>query len=82
MYGTMYGMVKTTVYLPADLKVSLERLAAERGLSEAELIREALRTMLDAAAPARPRLPLVPHALGDPTAAERTDELLEGFGGR
>ncbi|MBA2691089.1 MAG: ribbon-helix-helix protein, CopG family, partial [Rubrobacter sp.] len=34
-------MKKTTVYLPEDLKSSLGRIAKDRGLSEAELIREA-----------------------------------------
>jgi Arc/MetJ-type ribon-helix-helix transcriptional regulator len=75
-------MVKTTVYLPEDLKASLERVAAERGRSEAELIREAIRTLVGDGAPARPRVPLVAMPLGDPTAAERVDELLDGFGTR
>lgn len=39
----MYGMQKTTVYIPEDLKRTLELVAAARGVSEAELIREALR---------------------------------------
>ena len=43
MYGTMYGMtVKTTVYLPDDLKRALEVEAAASGRSEAEIIREAI----------------------------------------
>jgi predicted DNA-binding protein len=37
----MYGMKKTTVYLPEDLKSALGRVAAQKGRSEAELIREA-----------------------------------------
>lgn len=36
-YGSVNGMVKTTVYLPENLKASLERAAAERGRSETEL---------------------------------------------
>ena len=36
-------MVKTTVYLPADLHQELKRAAKERGTSEAELIRAAVR---------------------------------------
>jgi len=79
-YGKMYGMVKTTVYLPEDLKASLERLAAEQGRSEAELIREAIRALVGSGAPARPRIPLVATGLGDPNAAERIDEFLDGFG--
>jgi predicted DNA-binding protein len=35
-------MVKTTLYLPEDLKSSVERLAREEGRSEAELFREAV----------------------------------------
>jgi hypothetical protein len=31
MYGMRYGMIKTTVYLPAELKAQIERLAAETG---------------------------------------------------
>ena len=76
----MYGMMKTTVYLPEDLKASLSRVAAERGRSEAELIREAIQALVGGGTPPRPRVPLVATALGDPTAAERVDELLEGFG--
>lgn len=80
MYGKMYGMVKTTVYLPEDLKASLERVAAEQNRSEAELIREAIRVLVSVGAPVKPRVPLVGTGLGDPTAAERVDELLDGFG--
>ncbi len=75
-------MVKTTLYLPEDLKASLRRVAAERRQPEAELIREAIRSLVGGAAPTRPRVPLVATALGDPTAAERVHELLDGFGSR
>jgi predicted transcriptional regulator len=78
----MYGMVKTTVYLPEDLKASLERLAAEQGRSEAELIREAIQVMVGKGTLVSPKVPLVAAGLGDPAAAERVDELLEGFGRR
>ncbi len=71
-------MKKTTVYLPEDLKFALERIAAEKGRSEAELIREAVRGLVDDAEPPRPRLPL--FSSGDPTLAERIDEELAGFG--
>lgn len=36
-------MVKTTVYLPEDLRRELKHVARERGTSEAELIRTAVR---------------------------------------
>jgi predicted transcriptional regulator len=82
MYGKMYGMTKTTVYLPEDLKASLKQLSAEEGRSEAEIIREAIRTAVEKRTSARPNIPLIDSGLGDPSIAERVDELLEGFGGR
>ena len=75
----MHGMQKTTVYVPDELKHALERAAAARGCSEAELIREALRTVTARAAPPRPRLPLFRSRR--PRLAERVDEALAGFGG-
>ncbi len=75
----MYGMKKTTVYLPDELKAALERAAAAQGRSEAELVREAVRELTQRLEPPRPRLPL--FSSGDPTLAERVDEELgEGFG--
>jgi len=73
-------MVKTSIYLPDELKTSLEETARREQRSEAELIREAIRRLVEAAPP-RPRIPLVAEGLGDPTAAERVDELLRDFGG-
>jgi plasmid stability protein len=79
MYGTMYGMRRTTVYLPDDLKLALERTAAAQGKSEAAVVRAAiLAATVDSAYP-EPRLPLFDSA--DPTLAERVDEeLAAGFG--
>jgi plasmid stability protein len=74
----MYGMQKTTVYLPDELKRALSRAAARRGVSEAELIREALRSITRDAEPPKPRLPLFESGL--PDLAVRADEALEGFG--
>ncbi len=71
-------MKKTTVYLPEDLKSALGRVAAERGRSEAELIREAVRELIRNSEPPRPRLPL--FSSGDPTLARRFEEELHGFG--
>jgi hypothetical protein len=78
MYGKVYGMQKTTVYIPEDVKQALSRVAAARGVSEAELIREALRLLTAEATPPKPRLPLFKS--GKPGLAERVDEALEGFG--
>ncbi len=80
MYGTMYGMKKTTVYLPDELKAALERVAATEGRSEADLIRAAVREKVAALSRPRPRVPLWPSGFGDATIAERVDELLDGFG--
>ncbi len=51
-------MTKTTVYLPEGLKRALARTARRRGVSEAELLRDAVaRITTEAEAPA-PQLPL------------------------
>ena len=72
-------MVKTTVYLPEELKRALERAARTRGRSEAELIREAVTALVAEEEPPRPRLPL--FSSGDGTLASRVDEILaDGFG--
>jgi hypothetical protein len=78
MYGSMYGMQKTTIYLPEHLKGQLARLASSRGVSEAQLIRDALSRMVESETTSRPRIPL--FASADPTLAERGDESLDGFG--
>lgn len=72
------AMQKTTVYIPEDVKQALGRIAAARGMSEAELIREALRTLTSQTTPPRPRLPLFNS--GKSRLAERVDEALSGFG--
>lgn len=74
----MYGMKKTTVYLPADLKRSLKKLAVERGCSEAELLREAVARIAGASEAPLPRLPLF-RSTG-PSIAEDVDAALDGFG--
>lgn len=71
-------MDKTTVYLPAELKARVKGAARRRGIAEAEVIREAIRT---AVGDERPR----PHgglfASGTPIARD-ADEHLAGFGKR
>ena len=77
-YGKMYGMQKTTVYIPEDIKEALAILASQKGKSEAELIREALRLFVASTKPPRPKIPLFK---GDqPHLAEGIDEALSGFG--
>ena len=71
-------MQKTTVYIPKDLKRALGRVAAMRGMSEAELIREALRKLTSETSPPEPRLPLFKS--GKTQLAENVDEALLGFG--
>jgi len=72
-------MLRTTVYLPEDLKLALARVARARRRSEAQLIREGVRQVVEQYAPT-PRIPLFDS--GDPELAERAEELLEGFGER
>lgn len=70
--GTMAGMVRVTFDLPEELAAGLAREASRRGLSEAELIRHALRRELEVT---RSR----PHGAlfaGTEPIAERVDELL------
>jgi len=74
----MYGMQRTTVFVPEELKRALARTAAAKGLSEAELIREALRAATSPGVAPRPRLPL--FASGKPRLAERAEAALAGFG--
>ena len=79
-YATVYGMKRTTVYLPEELKAELERVAAADMVAEAELIREGVRRVVEERGQRRPQVPLFES--GDATLAERVDELLRGFGER
>ena len=78
-YGIMYGMEKTTVYLPVELKTALRRTAKARRTSEAQLIREGV-ALVTADAHRSPRLPL--FASGQAGLATNIDEALRGFGER
>lgn len=72
----MYGMTfKTTLYLPDDLKAAVERESRRLGVSEAQVIRDAISKSVE-----RPR-PRAAFIDGEPFA-ERADELLTGFGTR
>lgn len=77
MYGIVSDMVKTTIYLPTALKRRLERIAGERGTSEAALIRQALDDFVERRPP-RPRLPLFEPGTVQPI--DDWDEALRGFG--
>ncbi len=73
-------MVKTTVYLPEDLKRRIEETARLERRSEAEVIRSALDVYTRGSTRRRPRLPLF-KSIGPPDLAERVDEILaQGFG--
>lgn len=75
----MYGVKRTTIYLPDDLKAALERTATARGTTEAEVVRSALAAATAEHAYPRPKAPL--FASDDPALAERVDEeLAAGFG--
>ncbi|HUP66005.1 MAG TPA: CopG family transcriptional regulator [Thermoanaerobaculia bacterium] len=80
MYGIMYGMRKTTIYLPDELKSDVERIAEAENRTEADVIRDAIAVAVSARRPEPPRIPLFDGELSDPTIAERVEELLEGFG--
>ncbi len=74
-------MVKTSVYLPEDLKERLSEASRVSGESEATIIRSALEGWLTSMLRPRPS----PHwgsvDFGDQDLADRVDEVLsEGFG--
>jgi hypothetical protein len=71
-------MQKTTIYLPDDLKLALEQTATMQGCSEADLIRQALRRVVQRRRAPRPRVPL--FSSGKRGLAERVDKALAGFG--
>ncbi len=71
-------MVKTTVYLPADLKERLRSATVLEGRSEADLIRECLDVGLRIRLAPEPTLPLFKGAPTD--LAQNADAYLDGFG--
>ncbi|MPY83850.1 MAG: ribbon-helix-helix protein, CopG family [Actinophytocola sp.] len=71
-------MEKTTVYLPDDLKAAVKRASQQRGVSEAEIIRESIRSAVGGERP-RPKGALYS---GTEPIARRAEELLTGFGER
>lgn len=75
MYG-MTDMKKTTIYLPERLRKEIKFVAENAGRSEAAIIRESLEIGLGTYNRG-PTLPLFEDDWGDPTLAERVDEILE-----
>lgn len=73
-------MVKTTVYLPEDLKYALGRVAASRGASEAEVIRAAIQSLVDAEPQPRPRGALFDSRGAFDDIDWSANDHLEGFG--
>lgn len=71
-------MHKTTVYLPDEMKLRLDRAAEETGLSKSDLIREGIQVRLAMTSRPKPRGPLFSSGRSD--VSERVDEFLEGFG--
>jgi hypothetical protein len=74
-------MVKTTVYLPEDLKERLEQASRASGESEARIIRSAIEGWLESLLP-RPRSAMFGTIdFGDPDLPFKVDDVLaEGFG--
>ena len=68
-------MQKTTVYLPDELKQGVEREARIRGISEAQVIRDAIARFVERPKP-------TPGLIHGEPIAERVDELMKGFGER
>jgi hypothetical protein len=71
-------MDKTTIYLPLELKSAIKRVARRRGVSEAEVIRDAIRSSVADDRP-RPRGGLYDSG---GSIADDVDRHLEGFGDR
>lgn len=81
MYGTMYGVKRTTIYLTDAQKEQLGILSERLMRTEADLIREGVDHALDAHR-IRARKPGPLFALDDPVLDDprRVDEALAGFG--
>ncbi len=79
MGGTIYGMNKTTVYLPDELEVRLDAEATATGVSKAELIRRGIAMLLDASDRPRNDAPLPVFRSGRSRSADemRDDIYLE-----
>lgn len=81
IYGIIYGVRRTTIYLTDEQKLALEAIAAGASRTEADLIREGVDHVLETKRIAA-RKPGALFALDDPVLDNpaRVDEALEGFG--
>jgi Arc/MetJ-type ribon-helix-helix transcriptional regulator len=75
----IYGVKRTTIYLPDEMKAAIERDAARRGVTEAEVIRCAVEASLATRQRRRIQTPAIPEGIGE-DIADRVDELMEGLG--
>jgi predicted transcriptional regulator len=73
----MYGMKRTTIYLPEDLKSRLEAEADRRGVTEAEIVRRAVDRELSRPAP---RGGFLMGGPADGITGGNLHEHMEGFG--
>ena len=76
----MYGMKRTTIYLPEDMKARLEAEAARRRITEAELIRRAVDRELALTGSRGGLLRSPDGPFGADLTREGRQEWLEGFG--
>jgi hypothetical protein len=76
MGGTLYGMVKTTVYLPDELENRLDAEAIATGVSKAELIRRGIAMLLDASDRPKNNAPLPVFHSGRSRNADEMDNAI------
>lgn len=76
--GTIYGMRKTTIYLDESQDRALKAIARSRGISQAELIREAIDKLVDGER-VRP-LSIGIGRSGGGSIRDNKHEWLKGFG--
>jgi predicted transcriptional regulator len=75
IYGTLYGVTKTTVYLDSDIALALRQMAEVQGRSQAELIRDALQKYTSDGKRPLPR-GLGKYDSGETHGAERAKDFL------
>lgn len=80
MYGIMYGVKRTTVYLPEELKARLEAAARTRGVTEAEIVRQAVDKELRRSEPRGGIFTAEGGPHGADLTHDRKHEWLKGFG--